>query len=45
MWAKVHYSNSVTNYLNENVPDYIRKNNSSPNSYDLNLLDYVLWEM
>ena len=37
--------NSVTNYLNENVPDYIRKEYWSPNSCDLNLLDYAIWDI
>ena len=41
--ARCHTANSVTNYLNENVPDYIRKENWSPNSCDLNLLDYPIW--
>ena len=36
-------TNSVTNYLNKNVPDYIRKENWPPNSCDLNLLDYAIW--
>ena len=40
-----HTVNSVTNYLNENVPDYIRKENWSPNSCDLNLLDYAIWDI
>ena len=43
--ACCHTANSVTNYLNENVPDYIRKEYSSPNSCDLNLLDYAIWEI
>ena len=42
---KCHTVNSVTNYLNENVPDYIRKENWSPNSCDLNLLDYAIWDI
>ena len=33
------------NYLNENVPDYIRKDSRFPNSCDLNLLDYAIWHM
>ena len=37
-----HTVNSVTNYLNENVPDYIRKENWSPNSFDLSLFDYTI---
>ena len=37
--------NSVTNYLNENASDYIRKENWSPNSCDLNLLDYAIWDI
>ena len=41
--ACCHTTNSVTNYLNENDPDYIRKEYSSPNSCDLNLLDYANW--
>ena len=40
--ARCHTANSVTNYLNENVPDYIRKENWSPNSFDLSLLDYTI---
>ena len=43
--TRCHTANSVTNYLNENVPDYIRKENWSPNSCDLNLLDYVIWNI
>ena len=38
-------ANSVTNYLNENVSDYIRKKNWSPNSIDLKLLDYIIWDI
>ena len=41
--ARCHTANSVTNYLNENVPDNIRKQNWSPYSCDLNLLDYAIW--
>ena len=37
--------NSVTNYLNENASDYIRKENWSPNSRDLNLLYYAIWDI
>ena len=37
--------NSVTNYLNENASDYIRKENWSPNSCDLNLLYYAIWDI
>ena len=40
-----HTANSVTNYLNENVPDYIKKENWSPNSCDLKLLDYAIWDI
>ena len=43
--ARSHTANSVTNYLNENVPDYIRKENWSPNSSDLKLLDYTIWNI
>ena len=43
--ACCHTANSVTNYLNENVHDYIRKENWSPNSCDLNLLDYAVWDI
>ena len=39
--AHCHTAKSLNNYLNENVHDYIRKENSSPNSCDLNLLDYA----
>ena len=54
LWKKVHYSTIrgslphskfVNNCLNENVPDYIRKENWSPNSCDLNLLDYAIWDI
>ena len=41
--ARCHTANSVTNYLNENVPDNIRKQNWSSYSCDLNLLDYAIW--
>ena len=40
--ARCHTANSVTNYLNENVPDYIRKENWSPNSCDFSRLDYAI---
>ena len=40
-----HTANSVTNYLNENVTDYIRKEYWSPNSCDFNLLDYTIWDI
>ena len=43
--ASCHTANSVTSYLNENVHDYIRKENCSPNSCDLNLLDYAIWDI
>ena len=29
----------------ENVPDYIRKEYRSPNSYDLSLLDFAIWDI
>ena len=41
--ARCNTENSVANYLDENIPDYIRKENWSPNSCDLNLLDYAIW--
>ena len=41
--ARCNTANSVVDYLNENVPDYIRKENWPPNSCDLNLLDYAIW--
>ena len=40
-----HTVNSVTNYLNENVPDYIRKEYWSPNYCDINLLDYAVGDI
>ena len=40
-----HTVNSVTNYLNENVPDCIRKEYWSPNYCDINLLDYAVWDI
>ena len=43
--ARCHTANSVTNYLNENVPDNIRKQNWSRYSCDLNLLDYAIWDI
>ena len=43
--ARCHRANSVTNYLNENVPDFIRKESWSLNSCGLNLLDYVIWDI
>ena len=43
--ALCHTANSVTNYFNKNVPDYIRMGNLSPNSCDLNLLDYAIWDI
>ena len=43
--SRCYTANSATNYLNENVPDYIRKENWSPNSCDLNLLDYAIWDI
>ena len=42
--ARRHTANSVTNYLNENVPDYIRKEYWSPISCDFNLLNYAVWD-
>ena len=43
--ARCHTANSVTNYLNENVPDNIRKQNWSRYCCDLNLLDYAIWDI
>ena len=43
--APCHTSNSVANYFNKNVPDYIRKENWSPNSYDLKPFAYTIWDM
>ena len=43
--ARCHTANSVTNYLNENVLDNIRKQNLSPYFCDLNLLDYAIWDI
>ena len=40
-----HIANSVTNYLNENVPNYIRNENWSPYYCDLNPIDFVIWAM
>ena len=45
IWGRCHTANSVTNYLNENVPDFIRKENWSPNSCNLNLLNYAIWDV
>ena len=41
--ARFYTANSVTSHLNENVPDYIRKENWPPNSRYLNPLDYAIW--
>ena len=43
--ADYHTANSVTNYLNKNVPDNIRKQNWSPYSCDLSFLDYAIWDI
>ena len=43
--AHCQTANFVTNYLNENVPDYVRKKNCSHNSCDPNLLDYTIWDI
>ena len=43
--ARCRTVNPVNNYLNENVADYTRKDNWSPNSCYLNLLDYAIWNM
>ena len=32
-------------FLNENVPDYVRKENWSPDFCDLKLLDYAIWHI
>ena len=40
--ARCHTANPVTNYLNENVPDYIRKENWPPKSCDLSSIDYAI---
>ena len=53
-WTKVHYSTTwgslphikfSTNYLNESVPDYVRKKNWPPNFCDLNPVDNANCEM
>ena len=43
--ALCHTVYSVTNCLNENVPDYIRKEKWFPNSCDRNLFDYAIWDI
>ena len=43
--ARCHTANTVTNYLNGNVLDNIRKQNWCPYSGDLNLLDYAIWDI
>ena len=45
IWDLLSHSKFCCNYLNENVPDYIRKENWSPNSCDPNLLDYAIWDI
>ena len=42
--CRCHTTNSVTNCLNENVPDYISKEKWLSNSCDFNLLDYAIWD-
>ena len=44
-WRSLPHSNSVINYLNENVPDYIRKENLPSNFCNLNPIDYAIWDM
>lgn len=39
-----HAANSVTNYLNKDIP-VPRKENSSFNSCDLSLLNYAIWDI
>ena len=43
--ARCHTASSVTNYLNENVADNVTKQNWSPYSRDLNLIDYAIWDI
>ena len=43
--VRCHTANFVTSYLNENVPDNIRKEKWSPYFCDLNLLDYAIWDI
>ena len=43
--ATCHTANSVITYLEEHVPDFIRKEEWPPNSCDLNPLDYSVWDM
>ena len=45
MVPAVTTANSVLHFLDENVPSYIRKEDWSPNSCDLNPLDYAIWDM
>ena len=41
--ARCHTANSLTDNLNEDVSHNIRKQNWSPYSSDLNLLDNAVW--
>ena len=43
--ARCHTGNSVTNYLNESFPDYIRQEYWSPKSCDISLLDYAICDI
>ena len=43
--VRCHTANSVTNYLNENVRDYVRKENWPPNSCDLSPIDNAICDM
>ena len=43
--TRCHTANFVTRYLNEYVPDYMRKENWPPNFCGFNRIDYTIWDM
>ena len=43
--AHCNTASSATNYLNENVLDHKRQENWTPNSCDLNSIEYTIWDI
>ena len=39
-----HTARSTQNWLSENIPDFIRKEEWPPSSPDLNPMDFSIWE-
>ena len=42
--AREHTAKNIVAYLNDNVLEFIEPENCPPNSPDLNLVDYSIWE-